>query len=87
MTNVKKIPKTGYITLPNGCSLFWEPNEVGGRRYYSDECGAPTLVWDTALTDQASLMAAMTQEAVIAFNERYWKDKDDQFGGGAHADG
>lgn len=75
MNKVKKLPVTGYTTLPNGCTIFWEQNEVGGRRYYSDECGITSLVWDTSITDESTLLAAMTQEAIISINNRYWADQ------------
>ncbi len=39
--------------LPNGCSLYVEDNEAGGRIYYSDEIGSGILVWDTALEQES----------------------------------
>ena len=49
--------------LPNGCTLYREPNGVGGFRYWSDEIGGGVMVWDTALADPSTLLAAMTAEA------------------------
>ena len=69
------VEDTGWIDLPNGCTLYWEKNEVGGRTYMTDEVGPPCVVWDTALTDQSSLLAAMTQEAALQRLERYWEEK------------
>jgi len=40
------------IQLPNGCTLWYEDNQVGGRRYYTDEIGGGCLVWDTSLVDK-----------------------------------
>lgn len=48
--------------LPNGCTLYWEDNGVGGRRYLSDEICGGVLVWDTCLVDESTILAAMTQE-------------------------
>lgn len=52
----------GSKTLPNGVTIFWEPNGVGGRSYISDEIGGGVLVWDTALVNRESLSAAMEIE-------------------------
>lgn len=65
----------GFVDLPNSCTLYWKNNEVGGRTYYSDEIGPSMIVWDTTLTDQATLLAAMTQEATLLRLERYWEEK------------
>lgn len=51
------------IVLPNGCTLYVEDNAAGGRTYWSDEVGGGVLVWDTALVDQSTLLAAMVEEA------------------------
>ena len=58
-----------YIMLPNGCALFWMPNEVGGRRYASDEIGGGVIVWDTSLVDQSTLLAAIVQEENLRIKE------------------
>lgn len=51
------------ILLPNGKNtLWWEDNGVGGRRYYSDECGDGVLVWDTCLVDIDTLIKAFEIE-------------------------
>ncbi len=52
--------------LPNGCSLYVKENEAGGRTYYSDEVGGGVFVWDTALIDISTLLAAITEENVIS---------------------
>ena len=49
-------------TLPNGCGLFIEENGVGGHRYYTDECGIATIVWDTSIVDEATLLTAIVEE-------------------------
>ena len=52
--------------LPNGCMLYMQENEVGGRTYTSDEIGGGVMVWDTALVDSSTLLAALTEEARIS---------------------
>lgn len=58
-----------YIMLPNGCALFWHDNSVGGRVYASDEIGGGVVIWDTSLVDQATLLAAITQENTLRRKE------------------
>jgi len=48
--------------LPNGSTLFRRKNEVGGYIYYSDEIGGGVGVWDTALVDESTLLAAIVAE-------------------------
>ena len=48
--------------LPNGATLYREPNEVGGHRYWSDEIGGGVCVWDTSLVTDATLLAAIVEE-------------------------
>lgn len=48
--------------LPDGSHLFYRPNSGGGYSYFSDECGAMGLVWNTAITPEATLLAAMLAE-------------------------
>lgn len=74
--SVERIPEKGNISLPNGCTLYWEPNEVGGRTYYTDEIPCGVTVWDTALIDESTMLAALTQEATILRNHRHFDDKD-----------
>ncbi len=57
--------------LPNGCHLYWEDNEVGGRRYDSDEVGGGINVWDTCLVQDSTLLAALTQEAELQYLEKF----------------
>ena len=64
----------GSIRLPNGCTLYWKDNEVGGRIYTSDEVGGGVTVWDTALIDQSTLLAAMVQEYKLNI-EQYHSNK------------
>lgn len=54
------------IRLPNGCTLYWEKNLAGGRTYVSDEVGGGVTVWDTALVEESTLLAALVQEAKLA---------------------
>lgn len=53
---------TEVTSLPNGYTLYREPNEVGGYRYWSDEVGGGVGVWDTSLVDASTLMAAIVAE-------------------------
>lgn len=55
--------------LPNGFTLYREPNGVGGYRYWSDEVGGGVVVWDTSLVEQSTILAAMTEEARRAREE------------------
>lgn len=48
--------------LPNGCHLYRKPNAVGGHIYCSDECGCVTVVWDTCIVDESTLLAAIVAE-------------------------
>jgi len=66
----------GSVTLPNGQTMWWEPNEVGGRRYYTDECAVGHLVWDTACTDVSTLLAAITKEYELNIKEHYERRKE-----------
>jgi hypothetical protein len=66
----------GQTQLPNGCTLYWRPNGVGGRIYFSDEIGGGVQVWDTALVDFTTLLAALNQEMALRATElRFWKDQ------------
>jgi len=58
------------IQLPNGCGLYWKDNGVGGRIYFSDENGIETVVWDTALVSESTLIATITQENTLSYEER-----------------
>lgn len=49
--------------LPNGCHLFRKKNEAGGYTYYSDEVGCGVMVWDTCMVAEATLLAALVEEA------------------------
>ncbi len=61
----------GNTSLPNGCTLYWEKNEVGGRVYASDEIGGGVTVWDTALVDFSTLLAAIVQEERLRVYEHH----------------
>jgi len=60
-----KIQESGTCPLPNGCTLYWSLNEVGGRTYLSDEIGGGVTVWDTSLVDESTLQAALNMEAMF----------------------
>lgn len=78
MSDIEKIPESGHIMLPNGCALYWRPNEVGGREYYSDEIPCGVSVWDTALINSDTLLAAILQEKHIQYNHEYFRKKNDK---------
>ena len=65
----------GSIELPNGCMLYWKDNEVGGRTYHSDEVGGGVIVWDTALVNSSTLIAAINQENKLLIEEYHSKKK------------
>lgn len=70
-SNLKKV-----CDLPNGCSLYREPNGAGGYRYHTDEIGhVETIVWDTCLVDMSTLMAAITEEMRREKEEWHAKNK------------
>ncbi len=57
-------PDEGDVRLPNGYTLYWKMDEaVGCREYYSDEVGGGVGVWNTALVDDTTLLAAIVKEA------------------------
>lgn len=45
-----------------GNTLYVETNEVGGHRYWSDEIGGGTLVWDTSLVSEEMMMLSILAE-------------------------
>lgn len=57
--------------LPNGHRLFYRENEVGGRTYMTDECGCGVVIWDTAITDYHTLLAAIVHEERLRIKEYY----------------
>lgn len=63
---VNEFLPTGSRELPNSCTLFWRPNEAGGRTYISDEVACGTTVWDTALVSVNTLRAALEVEAFMS---------------------
>ena len=56
--------------LPNNATLYRESNGVGGHRYWSDEIGGGVCVWDTCLTDESTLLAAIVEEQRRAREEK-----------------
>ncbi len=66
---------SGYIILRSGYTLYWQRNEVGCRRYFSDEIGGDAFVWDTALVDANTLLEAIAQEAHLNRTEIIEKQK------------
>lgn len=64
---------TGYVPLPNGCSLHWRMTEQG-REYFSDEIGGGVNVWHTALVCQSTLLAAIVKEMEFQMLESHLKE-------------
>ena len=68
-------------TLPNGTHLSRKRNTAGGWTYYSDECGCGHMVWDTCLTNESTLLAAMLCEQHRKYMEsmtnKGWKPQED----------
>ena len=64
--------------LPNNATLYRESNGVGGHRYWSDEIGGGVCVWDTCLTDESTLLAAIVEEQRRAREEFHQKTIDEK---------
>lgn len=61
--------------LPNGCMLYRKYDEaVGTYEYWSDEIGGGVMVWQTALVDSSTLLAAIVAEEARRI-EQYHKDR------------
>lgn len=78
LVRVEQEAKTGrqkmteqVAALPNGCTLFREKNAAGGYTYYSDEVGSGVVVWDTALVDESTLLAAIGEELRRAVRSKH----------------
>lgn len=63
MTELPPVPTSGEVPLPNGHTLLWvlDPS-VNCREYISDEIGGGVHVWNTALVDPSTLLAAIVEE-------------------------
>ncbi len=48
--------------LFNGVHLYRRQNDAGGHIYYTDECGMMVGVWDTCLTNETTVLAALLAE-------------------------
>ncbi len=59
--------------LFNGTHLYRKPNTAGGHTYYTDECGAMSEVWDTCLTNETTLLAALLAERQRKYLEQISK--------------
>ena len=72
-------PMENTLVLPNGCTLYWKDNGIGGRIYTSDEIGCGVLVWDTSLISEDTLLAAIKKEhelddiTRINIEDEFWK--------------
>ena len=50
------------IMLPNGHVLLRKRNDVGGFTYFCHQAGVPMEIWNTALTDPSTLLAAIVDQ-------------------------
>jgi hypothetical protein len=57
--------ESGSATLPDGHTLCWKANGVGGRIYYSTEVGGGVLAWDTSLVYPTTLISAIAVENLL----------------------
>lgn len=69
--------------LPQGNHLYRKRNEAGGWTYYSDECGCMSMVWDTCIANESTLLTAILCEQhrrhMEFMHNQGWKpDKDMQ---------
>ena len=62
---------TGETVLPNGSTLAWRRNDAGGRTYTTDEVGVPVLIFDSAINDPISILAAMVKEQELSVYETF----------------
>ncbi len=59
-----------YVGLSDrGNRLYVETNEVGGRRYWSDEIGGGVMVWDTSLVSLNSMAVVVSVEIAARLRE------------------
>jgi hypothetical protein len=57
--------KEGLVKVCNdsrGNQLWVEDNEVGGRRYWSDDIGGGVCIYDTSLASREMLLLALKHE-------------------------
>jgi hypothetical protein len=52
--------------------LWVQDNEVGGKRYWSDEIGGGVVVWDTCLVSGEMVRLALKAEREEAKVNRAW---------------
>jgi hypothetical protein len=48
--------------LAHGSHLYRQRNGAGGWTYYSDECGVMSIVWDTCIANESTILAAVLCE-------------------------
>ncbi len=46
----------------HGYTIWREPNEAGGHRYWSDSIGGGVVIWDTCLASEEELLFAIKAE-------------------------
>lgn len=57
----ERVVMNSVCELPNGSVLYRQRGEQGNI-YFSDEIGGGVLVWDTAMVDPNTLLAAIVEE-------------------------
>ncbi len=60
MSDKEKMEDLGV--LPQGNHLYRKRNGAGGWTYYSDERGCMSMVWDTCIANESTLLAAILSE-------------------------
>lgn len=68
----------GEKKLPNGHTLSWEPSNLGGRRYFSDESGQKVEIWNTSGIQNMTLLAAIAQEIRLIAIADYERNRADR---------
>jgi len=72
----EQMSKENSMQLPNGYTLYWEENDMGGRVYTSDVIDGGVEVWDTCLIDITTLQTAIMKEReLIAIAKRRQKNE------------
>jgi hypothetical protein len=72
-----QVKDEGTTPLPNGCTLYWNRDKAtGARLYFSDEIGGGVEVWNTAIVDEPTLLAAIVQEHTLRIFEYHSKRRE-----------
>lgn len=72
----KKLVEEGTCSLPNGCTLYWRKDDLGGRMYWSDEIGGGVKIWDVSFIGMDTLLAAVTKEFDLQYREAVLREEE-----------